>query len=55
VSEKPAAHAVQMPPMAPGVQVMQLLEQIAHVPAKWLLVGPNKGDVKFRRRVRLKL
>jgi hypothetical protein len=33
VSEKPAAHAVQMPPMAPAVQVAQSLEQNAHVPA----------------------
>jgi hypothetical protein len=53
VSEKPAAHTVQMPPVAPAVQLTQLLEQIAHVPAKWLLVGPSKGDVKLRKRVRL--
>ena len=33
VSEKPALHAVQMPSVAPAVQVAQLLEQNAHVPA----------------------
>ncbi len=32
VSEKPAAHAVQMPPAAPAVQVAQSREQNAHVP-----------------------
>jgi hypothetical protein len=33
VSEKPAAHAVQMPPAAPAVQVAHLFAQNAHVPA----------------------
>jgi hypothetical protein len=35
VSEKPALHAVQMPPVAPAVQVAQSLAQNAHVPARW--------------------
>ena len=34
MSEKPALHAVQMPPVTPAVQVAQSLAQNAHVPER---------------------
>ncbi len=53
VSEKPAAHAVQMPPTAaPAVQAAQLLAQSAHVPAKrvWAEVPGARKETRLSYR-----
>ena len=49
MSEKPEAHAVQTPPVAPEVQVAQLLAQNAHVPAKMVGSSTEAIEVAIRK------